>query len=59
MAGLPLSLKIAIWFVGALWLVGGVAYQFGYTANLVWFALILGTGTAVAEWRMFRDRQND
>jgi hypothetical protein len=51
MAGLPLSLAIALWLVGAVWVVGLVAYFFDVSSDIIWFVLFLGTGTAVAEWR--------
>jgi hypothetical protein len=51
MAGLPLSLVIAIWLVGAMWIVGLAARFFGFSSDLVWFVLFLGTGAALVEWR--------
>jgi hypothetical protein len=51
MAGLPIPLLIAIWLVGAMWIVGLTARYFGFSSDLVWFVLFLGTGVALAEWR--------
>jgi hypothetical protein len=50
MAGLPLSLAIAIWLVGAIWIVALVSHYFGYSSDLIWFVLFLGTGAALIEW---------
>lgn len=58
MAGLPISLIIAIWLVGALWIVGAVAYYFGYPSDLIWFVLFLGTSVALAEWRAIRNKED-
>ena len=55
MAGLPVSLKIAMYFVAALWVVGAVAYCFDYPAELVGLAGFLGLGVAFAEWRAHND----
>jgi hypothetical protein len=55
MAGLPVSLKIAMCFVAALWVVGAAAYCFDYPAELVWFIALLGLGVAFAEWRTHND----
>src|ERR1700722_3636013 len=55
MAGLPLSLAIAIWFVAALWGVGAAAYYFGYSAEFIWWTLFLGMGVAIAEWRLTKN----
>ena len=51
MAGLPASLNIAIWFVVSLWVVGAIAYYFGYHSELVLLVAFLGAGVAFAEWR--------
>ena len=55
MAGLPVSLNIAMCFVTALWAVGAAAYCFDYPAELVWFTGLLGLGVAFAEWRAHND----
>ena len=47
MAGLPPSLAIAIWLVGALWIVALVSQFFGYSSDLIWFVFFLGTGAAL------------
>jgi hypothetical protein len=52
MAGLPVSLAIAIWFVAALWVVGAVAYYFAYS---IWLTLFLGMGVAFEEWRLTKN----
>jgi hypothetical protein len=44
MAGLPASLAIAIWLVGALWIVALVSNYFGFSSDIIWFVLFLGTG---------------
>ena len=54
MAGLPASLIIAIWFVATVWIVGTVAYWFGFGPEPVWLALALGAGVAFVEWRLFQ-----
>jgi hypothetical protein len=51
MAGLPIHLAIAIWLVAAIWIVGLTVYYFGFSSDLVWFVLFLGSGAALAEWR--------
>jgi hypothetical protein len=58
MAGLPVPLLIAIWLVGAMWIVGLTARYFGFSSDLVWFVLFLGTGVALAEWRAIRNRDD-
>jgi threonine/homoserine efflux transporter RhtA len=58
MAGLPVSLAIAVWFVGAMWIVALTARYFGFSSDLVWFVLFLGTGVAVAEWRVSRNKND-
>jgi hypothetical protein len=56
MAGLPASLCIAIWLVGALWIVALVSTYFGLSSDLIWFVLFLGTGAALVEWRALRNK---
>ena len=58
MAWLSIRLMIAIWLVGALWIVGLTAHYFGFSSDLVWFVLFLGTGVALAEWRAIRNRDD-
>jgi hypothetical protein len=58
MAGLPGSLLISLWLVGALWIIGLTAYYFGFSSDLVWFVLFLGTGVALAEWRATRNSKD-
>ena len=59
MAGLPISLVIAIWLVGAMWVVGLAAHIFGLSSELVWFVLFLGTGAALVEWRTRRNKKDE
>ena len=53
MAGLPLSLVIAIWLLGAMWIVALVSNYFGFSSDLIWSVLFLGTGVALIEWRAY------
>jgi hypothetical protein len=48
---------LAIWLVGAMWIVGLAAYYFEFSSDLVWFVLFLGTGAGLMEWRT-RNRNN-
>jgi hypothetical protein len=57
-AGLPVSLTIGIWLVGAMWIVGLSAHYFGFSSDLVWFVLFLGTGVALLEWRAAQNRKD-
>jgi hypothetical protein len=57
MAGLPVPLLIAIWLVGAMWIVGLTARYLGFSSDLVWFVLFLGTGVALAEWRASQNKK--
>jgi hypothetical protein len=59
MAGLPIPLAIAIWLVAAMWIVGLTAYYFGFSSDLVWFVLLLGSGAALAEWRASQNRAGE
>lgn len=56
MAGLPLSLVIAIWLVGAMWIVALVSNYFSLSSDLIWSVLFLGTGVALIEWRASRNK---
>ena len=58
MAGLPIPLMIAIWLVGALWIVGLTARYFGFSSDVVWFVLFLGTGVGLLEWRASRNKKD-
>jgi hypothetical protein len=58
MVGLPIPLTIAIWLVAAMWIVGLTARYFGFSSDLVWFVLFLGTGLALAEWHAIRNRDD-
>ena len=59
MAGLPLSLVIAMWLVGPMWIVGLTAFFFGFSSDLVWFVLFLGTGAALVEWHARRNKEDE
>jgi hypothetical protein len=59
MAGLPISLTIAIWLVSAMWIVALSAYCFGFSSDLIWFVLFLGTGTALVEWRASKNKAGE
>ena len=58
MVGLPIPLTIAIWLVAAMWIVCLTARYFGFSSDLVWFVLFLGTGVALAEWHAIRNRDD-
>jgi len=58
MAGLPASLAIAIWLVGALWIVALFSHFFGYSSDLIGFVLFLGTGAAVVEWHTLKNQRD-
>jgi hypothetical protein len=58
MAGLPLSLVIAIWLLAAMWIVGLTAHLLGFSSDVVWFVLFLGTGAALVEWRARCNKQD-
>ena len=55
MAGLPVSLIIAIWLVVTTWIVGAVAYWFEFGPEPVWLTLFLGASVALVEWRLFQE----
>jgi 8-oxo-dGTP pyrophosphatase MutT (NUDIX family) len=59
MAGLPASLAIAVWLVGVMWIVALTARYFGFSSDLVWFVLFLGTGVAAAEWHASRSKTGE
>jgi hypothetical protein len=42
-----LSLAIALWLVGAIWIVASVVYFFDVLSDIVWFVLFSGTGAAL------------
>jgi hypothetical protein len=50
-ARLPASLSIALALVGAIWLVGLVAYLVDAPGELVAAAFVVGLLTGVVEWR--------
>jgi hypothetical protein len=58
MAGIPLSVVIATWLVGAMWIVGLTAHYFGFSSDLVWLVLCLGTGAALVERRARRSKND-
>ena len=51
MAGLPVSLIIAIWLVVTTWIVGG---WFEISPEPVWLTLFLGAGVAGVECHLFK-----
>jgi hypothetical protein len=55
MAGLPVSLIIAIWLVVTTWIVGVVAYWFEIGPEPVWLTLFLSAGVAVVECHLFQE----
>jgi hypothetical protein len=59
MAPLPFSLRIAIWLVVSLWVIGALPFYFGDHSELIWFVLFLGAGVAIAEWRSNRNTQKN
>jgi hypothetical protein len=50
---------IAIWFVSAMWIVALSAYYFGFSSDLIWFVLFLGTGIALVEWRASKNKAGE
>lgn len=52
MAGLPLSLAISLWLVGAVWVVALGTYFFDMSSDIVWFVLFIGSATGLVELRM-------
>jgi hypothetical protein len=58
MRNIPTSLRIAICFITALWIVGLIALALGAPGEVVVAAAIIGTVGAVVEWSSHRpDRQ--
>jgi hypothetical protein len=45
--------------VAAMWIVGLTAYYFGFSSDLVWLVLFLGSGAALAEWRASQNRADE
>ena len=56
MTGLPNSLLIAIWTVGACWAVVAVACLFGFAVRPLLPLVLIGTATGAAEWFLRRQR---
>jgi hypothetical protein len=52
-------ISLAAWLVGAMWIVALTAAYFGFSSDLVWFVLFLGTGVAVAEWHASRNKTDE
>ena len=50
MTGLPTSLSIAVWLVGAIWLIAIAGRLLGAPADIVLLTLGAGVLTGVAEW---------
>jgi hypothetical protein len=42
-----------------MWIVGLIARLFGFSSDIVWFVLFLGTGAALIEWRAHRNRKDE
>ncbi len=58
MANIPTSLRIAIGFIAALWIVGITALAVGAPGEIVLATAALGTVGALVEWSSHRpDRQ--
>ena len=53
MTGLPLSLRIALWFAGAIWLVAVAVSVFDAPAEIVCGAFFMGLIAAAVEWLAF------
>lgn len=58
MTGLPKSLAIALWFVGSIWLVAIIAYATNARAEIVILTVVVGLGTALAEWLAIRRKNH-
>ncbi len=54
MTSIPTSLRIAIGFVIALWIVGLLALAIGAPGEIVMAAAAIGTVGALVEWRSHR-----
>jgi hypothetical protein len=54
MTGLPPSLSIGLWLVGALWLIAIVARVFDAPHEIVHAALAFGVVAGVVEWLAFK-----
>ena len=58
MARLPESLSIALWIVGATWLLAVVALAFGLDKEIVWAALMFGLVAGLSEWVARRTKRS-
>lgn len=56
MTGLPNSLLIAIWTVGACWAIVAMAGLFGFAVRPFLPLVLIGTATGVAEWFLRRQK---
>jgi hypothetical protein len=54
MTGLPSSLSIALWVVGATWAVAIVAHVFDAPHEIIYAALAFGVVAGAAEWLAIR-----
>jgi hypothetical protein len=52
---LPNSLAIALWTVGACWLLAVIAYLFDEPREVIFPLVVFGLLTGAAEWYMRRD----
>jgi hypothetical protein len=50
MTGLPLSLSIALWFTGSIWVVGIFAYALDVPFEMVLGTAVVGLAGGIAEW---------
>jgi hypothetical protein len=56
MTSIPTSLRIAIGFILALWIVGLTALAFGAPGHIIVATAVIGTVGAVVEWTAHRSR---
>jgi hypothetical protein len=50
---------IAIWFGSAMWIVALSAHYFGFSSDLIWFVVFLGTGIALVEWLASKNKAGE
>lgn len=56
MSALPTALRIALWFVAAIWLVGLIALLVGAPGKIVLATAGFGAVSGVVEWLAHRDK---
>jgi hypothetical protein len=59
MAGFSASLSIAIWSVGALWLIGALASWLESDTELIGVTAAIGSVFALAEWRAAKQQDGE